>query len=355
MIQIQHLSRAWGDFSLKDICLCAQPKEYLVILGPTGCGKTLLLETVAGIHRSYSGTVRIAGEDMATVPPYRRSIGFVYQKSMLFPNLAVAQNIEYGLKMRRTPRRERRARVEFLAGLLGIGYLLARDVTALSGGEMQKVALARALAIEPDILLLDEPLSPLDQASKDTLLEEIRKLHDQLGTTTLHVTHDHNIARRLADRIALLSNGSLVQVGEAAEVFRYPVSDFAAEFVRAPNILLGEAVKTENEVVQINCDGFSLRASSRLTGPVGVTIPPEEVRLGVSAPDGDHMNVLRGDIERIENQAGLATVTFRVNENRLVATVPRAEITQMLGQGATHVYAEFAPEVVHVFRRESAE
>jgi len=355
MIQVRHLSRAWGDFTLRDICLRAEPREYLVILGPTGCGKTLLLETIAGIHRPYSGTIRIGGRNMENVPPYRRSIGFVYQKSMLFPNLPVVQNIEYGLKMRRTPRRERRQRVQFLADLLSIGYLLARDVTSLSGGEMQKVALARALAIEPDILLLDEPLSPLDQASKDTLLEEIRKLHDQLGTTTLHVTHDHNIARHLADRIALLSNGSLVQVGRAAEVFRYPAGEFAAEFVRAPNILLGEAVRVEGGLVQVNCDGFSLRARSTLTGPVGVTIPPEEVRLGASAPGGDDTNVLRGDIERIENQAGLATVTFRVGRNRLTATVPQAEMTQMLGRGATHVYAEFAPDAVHVFRREAAE
>jgi len=325
-----------------------------VILGPTGCGKTLLLETVAGIHRAYAGTVRIAGEDMANVPPYRRSIGFVYQKSMLFPNLAVAQNIEYGLKMRRVPARERRERVGLLADLLRIRYLLGRGVTSLSGGEMQKVAMARALAIKPDILLLDEPLSPLDQASKDSLLEEIRRLHDQLGTTTLHVTHDHNIARHLADRIALIRDGSLMQVGETAEVFRYPSSDFAAGFVRAPNILLGHAARAENGLVRIDCDGLSLRARSELIGPVGVTIPPEEVHLGLTAASADHLNAFTGDVERVENQGGVATIALRVGHDHLVATIPQTKLTEIMKRGGSKISAEFAPEAVHVFRREAA-
>jgi len=349
MIQINKLHRTWGEFSIHDITLQVPAGEYLVILGPTGCGKTLLLETVAGIHRHYGGSIFLDGIDVANVPPYRRSIGFVYQKSMLFPNLTVSQNIQFGMRMRHAKRNSQRETIERLADLLRIRYLLNRDVTSLSGGEMQKVALARALAIEPAILLLDEPLSPLDQASKDALIEEIRTLHRQLGTTTLHVTHDHNIARSLADRIALLQQGTLMQVGKAEDVFRFPVNDFAADFVRAPNVIKGTARQEDNDHVLLECDGIRLKARSNVTGRVGTTIAPDAIRLDTSAPQAPGSNVLEGRITRTEAHSGVVMVELSVGANRLIAAVPTADFPQIVGAGAGSVYASFEPSAVHIF------
>jgi len=349
MIRVNNLQRTWGDFSLHDITLDVSAGEYLVILGPTGCGKTLLLETVAGIHRHYNGSILLDGVDVADVPPYQRSIGFVYQKSMLFPNLTVSQNISFGMKMRRIKRSAQDETIERLSGLLRIRYLLNRDVTSLSGGEMQKVALARALAIEPKILLLDEPLSPLDQASKDALIEEIRVLHRQLGTTTLHVTHDHNIARKLADRIALLQQGTLMQVGKAEDVFRYPASDFAAEFVRAPNVIKGTARRKDEGHVRIESNGLSVTALSDLSGPVGTTIAPEDIYLYTSAPENNHSNVLQGRISRTESHSGVVMVELAVGANLLTAAVPSKDFPQLAGAAEGTIYAAFEPSACHVF------
>jgi len=350
MIRIWNLSRSWGEFSLSNITLQAEPGGYIVILGPTGCGKTLLLETVAGIHRGYTGSIHIEGEDMARVPPYKRNIGFVYQKSMLFPNLSVAGNIAYGMKVRGKPRSKRHEHVSLLADLLKIRYLLNRDVSSLSGGEMQKVALARALAIEPRILLLDEPLSPLDQASKDSLLEELQNLHRQLGTTTLHVTHDHNIARQLADHIVLLRDGSVVQMGSVSEVFQHPINEFVANFVRAPNILHGTARPGNDENVEVSCNGFSMIVHADITGDVGVSIPPERIRLVTAKSARVGSNCLAGIIERIDKRSNIATVELRVGDSLVSATVERSELTDLVALGPdAAVYAEFDPDSVHVF------
>jgi len=351
MIHIRNLSRTWGNFRLAHVSFSASRGEYVVILGPTGCGKTLLLETVAGIHKGYSGNILIDGKDVSGIPPYRRSIGFVYQKSLLFPNLTVAENIAFGMRVRGVGRARRERMLYDLAALLKITYLLDRDVTSLSGGEMQKVALARALAIEPTLLLLDEPLSPLDQASKDRLIDELENLHVAMGTTTLHVTHDHNIARRLADRIVLLRNGSVVQVGEVADVFSKPATHFAAQFVRAPNIILGNVMRFDGQYAEIMCRGsVLLRARSNISGTVGITVPPEEIKISVAAPPPNCHNVLNGVIERVEREAGLLRVEVQTDIGPLQAVMPPDELAAVMVPGDNRIYAHFHPDTVHVFR-----
>jgi len=356
LVELRQLSRSWGSFALREIDLRVGRGEYFVLLGPTACGKTLLLETIAGIHRPYRGVVRLDGVDVASVPAHKRGIGFVYQRSMLFPNLTVAENVEYGMRMRRVPRKERVERVQRLAELLKIGYLLARDVRDLSGGESQKVALARALAIEPKILLLDEPLSPLDEAAKEELLVELRDLHSELGTTSLHVTHDHRTARQLADRVGIMDNGQLVQVGAVTEVFEHPCAESVAHFVRAQNILLGESRPLAEGVVEVQCVGFAVRACSTIVGPAGICILPERVSLHLVPPQDDSRNVLGGVVRSVENEAGVARVTLDLGKERLVALVPQETAAGLFATGhdAT-VYASFPTDAVHVFVRSGEE
>ena len=231
MIEIKNLSVQLGDFSLNDINLAILDREYFVLLGPTGAGKTILVECIAGLCRFRKGKLWIDENDVTALPPEERRIGYVPQDYCLFPFLNVLNNITFGMKERGMEKSKMRQQVETLAHLLGISHLLNRDVRTLSGGEKQRVALARALAVSPRILLLDEPLSSIDVRTAKCLRQELRRLHEKLGMTTIHVTHNLGEAGELADRIAILNMGKLEQVGTPEEVFFYPQSETVADFL----------------------------------------------------------------------------------------------------------------------------
>ena len=250
-MEIKSLWVELEEFRLCDINLEIAAGEYFVVLGPTGAGKTVLLETIAGLHRPRRGRILLAGEDITHAPPERRGIGFVYQDYALFPHLSVAGNIAFGLRLRGMGRGEIEKRVAAIGRLLGIEHLLHRMPGTLSGGEAQRVALARALVIEPRLLLLDEPLSALDPETREGLQRELGRIHRELGTTTIHVTHDFEEAVALGDRIAVLREdrldeglreGRIVQVGRPEEIFRRPASEFVARFVGVRNIFRGQAL-----------------------------------------------------------------------------------------------------------------
>ena len=231
MIEIKNLSVRLGDFSLNDINLTILDREYFVLLGPTGAGKTILVECIAGLCRFRKGKLWIDENDVTPLPPEERQIGYVPQDYCLFPFLNVLNNITFGMKEKRVEKDKMRQQVETLAPLLGISHLLNRDVRTLSGGEKQRVALARALAVSPRILLLDEPLSSIDVRTAKSLRQELRRLHEELGVTTIHVTHNLGEAGELADRIAVLNMGKLEQVGTPEEVFFYPQSETVSDFL----------------------------------------------------------------------------------------------------------------------------
>ncbi len=230
MIQLRRIHQRWGAFAL-EVDLSVPQGEYLVILGPSGCGKSLLLGTIAGLYMPASGEVLLGGEDVTGRAPERREVGFVFQKSSLFPHLDMARNIAFGLKMRGTPRAERRRRVDELVQTLGISDLMERPVTALSGGEAQKVCLARALAVRPSVLLLDEPLSLVDHNARIELQEVLRSLHEELQLTVLHVTHNREEARSLGRRCAVMLGGRIIQEGPLEEVLDQPSCLFVARFL----------------------------------------------------------------------------------------------------------------------------
>ena len=228
---------------LRDVSLDLPAGEVLAVLGPSGCGKSTLLRAVAGLERPDRGVVRVGGEDVTRVPTYRRGFALMFQDGQLFGHLSVAQNVAYPLRLRRVGRRERTARVTELLELVGVPGLGDRDPTTLSGGERQRVALARALAVQPRLLLLDEPLSALDRDLRERLAVDLRRILTTAGTTALLVTHDHDEAFAVADRMALLRAGRLVQDGTVEEVWRHPADADAARFLGYARVLTAEQAR----------------------------------------------------------------------------------------------------------------
>jgi putative spermidine/putrescine transport system ATP-binding protein len=227
-----------GTRALEPATLDIARGETLVLLGPSGCGKTTMLRIIAGLEApDAGGRVLFDGNDMTSVPIERRNVGMVFQSYALFPNMSVADNIGYGLKIRGMPRQERAARVAELVALTNITGLENRRIDQLSGGQRQRVALARAVAIRPGILLLDEPLTALDAALRDRLRGELNRLLRALGITTIYVTHDQSEAMELGDRIVVMRKGAIAQIGTPREIYFTPKNRFVAEFIGAANII----------------------------------------------------------------------------------------------------------------------
>ncbi len=347
-VQVLGLAADVGDFRLRDIDLQVRTGEYFVILGPTGAGKTVLLEAIAGHFPLREGRILVGGAEVTGLPPEQRSIGFVYQDYVLFPHLTVAGNIAFGLKLRRVEAAEADARVRQIADLLSIDDLLDRRPATLSGGEQQRVALARALAIEPGLLLLDEPLSALDPETREEVRRELSRLHKQLGTTTIHVTHDFEEAVALADRVAVIDQGRLEQVGTADEVFRRPGSEFVARFVGVRNILRGEVLPDGEGHKHVEIDGTILAVVTDLEGPVHVSIRPEDILLSREPISSSARNCLAGRIVSLADRGAVSYVTVRVPPD-LTCLVTRASVEELGLEEGRQIHMAFKASAVHVF------
>ncbi|MDG1872482.1 MAG: ATP-binding cassette domain-containing protein [Mariniblastus sp.] len=217
MIELQAATIKAGDFSLNEISFRIETGEYAVLMGPTGQGKTTILEAICGLRQLARGKIILKGRDVTGLSPAERAIGYVPQDLVLFPTMTVRQQLEFALDVRRVKRQRQKARVEELAELLGISYLLSRKINGLSGGESQRVALGRALSFEPNVLLLDEPLSALDESTRLAMHELLRNVQDQTGVTTLHVTHSQEEADALADRQLILENQEIRERSEGQD------------------------------------------------------------------------------------------------------------------------------------------
>ena len=237
-VEVERLRAGYGATIVVDgVDLSVAPGEFVAILGSSGCGKTTLLRTIAGFQKAAGGRVRSFGRDMTDLPPERREVAMVFQSYALWPHMTVLGNIGYGLRLRRTPRAEIRTRVGKILAMLNMAGLEERKVTDLSGGQRQRVALGRALAVEPRLLLLDEPLSNLDAKVRLQLRAEIKALQSRLGFAVLHVTHDREEAMTMADRIVVMDQGRIAQIGAPEEVYHRPVSPFVATFMGADNTI----------------------------------------------------------------------------------------------------------------------
>jgi len=237
-LRLQGIEKNFGAFrALRDIHLTIERGEFVCFLGPSGCGKTTLLRIIAGLETQSAGTIRQADRDISRLPPAERDYGIVFQSYALFPNLSIFDNVGYGLVNRKTPRAQVASRVDELLKLVGLPGSGAKFPAQLSGGQQQRIALARALATAPGLLLLDEPLSALDALERIRLRGEIRRLQQQLGVTTIMVTHDQEEALSVADRIVVMNHGVIEQIGTPMEIYREPASPFVADFVGKVNMV----------------------------------------------------------------------------------------------------------------------
>ena len=247
MIEFDDVSLSLGDFSLKNFSLTIDEGELCVIMGPSGAGKTIILELIAGLHDPDTGVLRINGVDVTNTSPEKRGIGIVYQDYALFPNMSVEENICYGMQRKKTPLGEQRSVCRNLAETFGISHLLKRRPLTLSGGEAQRVALCRALAVKPQVLLLDEPYAALDNETRRTCAADLKKLHSK-GLSIVLVTHSLEEAKTLGTRITVVRGGKVIQTGTADDVFAFPKDEATARFLGFENILDGRAVGFDGRV-----------------------------------------------------------------------------------------------------------
>jgi ABC-type Fe3+/spermidine/putrescine transport system ATPase subunit len=350
MLSIDHIDYQVGGFRLADVSLRVAPGEYFVLMGPPGAGKSILMECVCGLRRLRAGRIRIDGVDVTDWEPRARGIGYVPQDYALFPHRSVGGNIEFGLIPSRLSRREVGRRVDGVAEMLGIAPLLPRQVGGLSGGERQRVAIARALMVQPKVLLLDEPVSALDESTRRIVCGELRALHDRLGLTTVHISHNQQEAFSVADRAAILFDGILAQVGTMGDLLRMPCDGRVARFMCCENILVGCATPLDGATdgSRIECGSLRLRILARCRGEVRFVVRPEEVRI-IHAGGGEPLpdEVARGRLRYIQDQGAFCRVVLDVKPD-LVAYVSPAVLSQYALRPGSEVRVVIPPDAVRL-------
>jgi len=354
-LELQKLHKEFGDFTaIEEIDIALEPGEFLSLLGPSGCGKTTALRIVAGFEIPTSGRVVVEGNDVTNVPANKRDMGMVFQAYSLFPNMTAESNVEFGLRIRGESGAVRRKRVEELLELVGLAAAAKRYPHQLSGGMQQRVALARALAIEPRVLLLDEPLSALDAKVRVQLREEIRRLQTQLGITTLYVTHDQEEALSISDRVAVLSEGRIEQIGSPADIYHAPGTPFVAEFIGTMNRL--EATVADSGYVQVG--GSILPVSDAHDLPRGervlVLVRPETLEL--ERADGSAVDAIIGEVVAHIFLGAITRVKVDAGDHELSADLPGPRAAELpIGSRVAARFAADAGRVLALSEPASAE
>ncbi|MDP8213919.1 MAG: ABC transporter ATP-binding protein [Candidatus Euphemobacter frigidus] len=343
MIRLEELSVEAGDFTLRDISLEVAEGEFFVVMGPTGAGKTMLLESIAGLISPLSGRIIVDERDITGLSPEERGITIVYQDCSLFPHLSVLDNIRYGLRYHRTAMS--RWHLDDLISVLDLESLLDRYPPSLSGGESQRVALARALAVKPSILLLDEPLNALDPAFRGEIQTMLKRLHNQTGITFLMVTHDFNEALALARCGAVLNQGRIEQAGEIEDLFKKPRSKFVATFVGIRNLFRAEFRETRARV-----NGLSIETGRRLDQSDGyLAIRPEDIVLSRHQIASSMRNSFSGEIIAIERRGMFYEVTVQCGELILRSLITRGALEELELTLGKMICFSFKATAVHTF------
>ena len=312
-VELNRITKAFDTtIAVNDVSLTISPGELFFLLGPSGCGKSTLLRVIAGFYRPDAGVLKFDGMEMNNVPPHQRNTGMVFQNYALWPHMTVAENVAYGLVLRKMGKSEREEKIQSVLEMVQMVEYRDRPVNTLSGGQQQRIALARALVIEPSVLLLDEPLSNLDAALRQNLRDEIREIHKRTQITTIYVTHDQIEAISMADRMAIMKDGVFVQVGSPREIYQYPSDAFVASFVGETNFITGN--------IQNISDG-----NATIETPIGTLyseriyhdfIPGQEVSCSIR-PETIHLNGKTG-INTFSAEIGTVTYLGRVEEYELI-------------------------------------
>ncbi len=345
-LELDHLSKRYGDFeAVRDVTLMVAEGEFMVLLGPSGCGKTTTLRMIAGFVEPTGGAVRIGGLDVTWQPPWKRNAGLVFQSYALFPHLTVSQNVAFGLEMRKCPPGEVAQRTAEALRLVRLEHLGERLPRQLSGGQQQRVALARALVFRPDVLLLDEPLSNLDAKLRHEVRVEIRELQRQLGLTTVMVTHDQEEALTMADRLVVMSEGAVRQVGTQRDLYERPADRFVADFVGRSTFIEG---RVEIPGVFRTEGGLTMRCNGGAVGEAALAIRPERISISPTPLDGVD-NSLEGTVEFVSYLGAQIDIHVRISpRERLIAQIANraGDFTPLVGDG---VHVGWASSDARVF------
>ena len=324
MVRLEGLSRHYGDVkALDELDLTLHPGELVVLLGPSGCGKTTTLRLLAGLEDADAGRVMVDGNDVTHRPASKRDMGMVFQAYSLFPHMTVKDNVAFGLRLRRKAKAERDKRAMDMLDLVGLTEQAGRYAHQLSGGQQQRVALARALAIQPQVLLLDEPLSALDAKVRAQLRDEIRRIQLEVGTTTLFVTHDQEEALAIADRVGVMRDGRIEQLGSPTDVYSRPATPFVAEFVGLSNRLAGEVTGSGTVVVR-GCT-LPLVDTTVPAGPVVALVRPEAVTVAAHGPG--ESGPLSGTVIAITFLGATSRITVDLGDTTVMAQLATSEAT----------------------------
>jgi molybdate/tungstate transport system ATP-binding protein len=343
MIRVENLNVRLLQFRLKDVNLALEKNEFFVLMGPTGAGKTVLLEAVAGLIQVDGGKIFVGDREITRLPSEKRGVGIVYQDQALFPHFNVRENITYGLRFHHVGKEEGERRLKNLVELLAIDHLLSRLPLNLSGGEKQRVALARALIVKPAILLLDEPLSAIDPIFREEIRRALKDVHKNSGTTFLMVTHDFGEALSLADRGAVLHQGAIEQIGTIQEIFQKPVSAPVAEFVGMKNLFEADF---QNDTAAI--DGH-LISSTRTPGPSHkyLAIRPEDIAIALQPFPSTRENTFRGMVTSVSDRGFTYEVHVKTGALTFISAVSRKHLMDSGLTEGRDVYLSFDAESVH--------
>lgn len=324
-ITFRNVTKKFGDFTAVDnLTLNIYHREFFALLGASGCGKSTLLRMLAGFECPTSGEIILDGQDIAGIPPYKRPVNMMFQSYALFPHMTVESNIAFGLRQDGMPKPEIAARVAQMLKLVKLEQFAKRKPQQLSGGQRQRVALARSLAKRPKVLLLDEPLGALDKKLREETQFELMDLQQELGLTFVVVTHDQEEAMTMADRIAVMSHGKVIQVATPAEIYEAPNSRFVADFIGDVNILEGKVKTAGNGRIEIAGADFTVRALSEAATTAGAdaafAIRPEKLKISRTAPADPTVNTSEGEIWDIGYLGDMTVLHVRLPSGKVIKT-----------------------------------
>jgi len=345
MIRIEDLSVTFTGFSLSDINLTVDEGSFFILMGPTGAGKTVLLEAIAGLTPVKKGAITIGTTNVTHMPPEKRGVGIVYQDYALFDHLDVRQNITFGLRYHPIDAERAQRTFDRLVEELDLAHLLKRSTENLSGGEKQRVALARALIVEPTILLLDEPLSALDPTFREDIRRGLKRLHRELGVTFLMVTHDFVEALSLADRGAVMHGGHIEQVGTMEDIFQRPVSTFVADFVGMKNLFRARFRDTQAVI-----DGLTIELGRKPENGTGfIAIRPEDIVLSRERPLSSMRNTHAGRVKAIVDHGMYYEVVVDVDTVTFVALITKRSLVELDIHEGIPIIIAFKATAIHSF------